>query len=329
MMALPNLKIADCTIDYLDAVTNPFSYNRELPCYPDNTIVPSYKLKTYVRGNFTGGAGAAYVLFNPFQAIFNNQTAVGSFANYPILSTNDLYVGSGITYAVAGGAITTTGVVGANAQSPLETSANLQYRLVAAGLEVEYHGSNFRNQGTIYQIRAYNGSNIASGTSASDVMQSDYTRRQAVVKKRKYYVYYTPRNSYFTSYHGRADLDPATAALGYHFDMGILINGLDTETPQDFIYEAVAFFEVTGPGVPLSPSHSDPTGLGCALSALPTRAPDQNPSEVTKGVLQMTYDALSNNVSGLMNTKVYPAMANYAANKITGIIANAATRVLT
>jgi len=314
------VKLSECTLNYIKAVTNPFGYEgNELPCIPDLTILDSNKIVAKVRGEVTASAtsGEGYVLFNPFMAVTNNTTGSGNYVNFPVLATGSNYAGTGITYAVAAGAITTVGVTGANSNSPYSSLANtVSYRLVAAGLKIQFVGNSLYNQGTVYLYRTASG-NIPSGTVASVMMQDNYTRRLPLSKKTEY-IYYSPTSTYYCDYHTYTSLAPASTQVNNYW-MTLLITGGSLTNPPSFMYEAIAFYEIIGPGFPLSPSHGDPTGYAASLaaqSAVQQTAPTTSPESITQKVIKGTYEQLQNNVSGLVNDAI-PMVTQGIANAIT------------
>jgi hypothetical protein len=65
-----------------------------------------------------------------------------------------------------------------------------------------------------------------------------------------------------------------------------LINGGDTDTPQSWMYEAIAHFELVGNGFTLSRSEGDPVGHDLVLGALPNTTPTTSPASVEASVMQ-------------------------------------------
>jgi hypothetical protein len=302
--------LSDCTVDYAKAVIDPFSYSGSLPCIPDLTILPSNKIQVKIRGTLqTGLQGTGYVLLNPFSAYANNNGISTVYINYPIIYTDSNYDNGSIAYSASGGAFLTAGIFGANGNSPYAGNNALQYRVVAAGLKVQYTGNELYKQGTVHTFR--HPVNIASGTTTANIMGFNYSRRQPVARSEEY-VFYTPSSTFYTDYHSDAELLPGLTQDNL-FQLGIWITGGAVGNPQPWIFEAVVFFELQGTGLPLSPSHSDTVGYGGVLSALPTTAPMGTPKSIINSVLEGAAQAVRENMSHVVQS-IGPMVTNVATN---------------
>lgn len=324
------VRLSPCALRFLKAATNPFNYQGELPCIPDLTIVPSGKVQVKVRGSMsTGTTGDGYVLFNPFTAIFSDCTIVGANIDQPIIFTDATYANTGVVYTAAAGALTTVGTNAANSNSPYISSLLYKWRLVAAGLKVQYTGTTFRNQGTVILNRTSGGpgNNIISGTTFASLLQNNYTRRVPVSRKPEY-VSWTHDDTFFTDYKTRVSLLPTLNGGASYRQLLIGITGGDTTSPQVWNFEAVAFYEIIGVGVPLTPSDSDPLGYGSVMSSLPSVNPSASPAEVFKNVYQRTLNSIAENASGFISNRVVPAATAYVANKVLGPMSSANTMTI-
>lgn len=311
-------RMSKCATDYARVVCNPFGYSGELPCIPDFNIYPSNKICTKTRFTMlTGGVGSGcgFVLVNPQTGYFNNLTGASTFVDAQCMFTDNTYANTGITFTIAAGAPTTTGVFTANSNSPYASTSNNSWRTVACGLKIQYTGTHFRDQGTVYLFRLDSGHTINSGTTGATLAQNNYTIRKPVSRQIEFVVY-SPSSSLDSSYRARGSILPSLTLVP-NWNMGVLIEGGDTSTPQSWMVEVVSYYESTGPGLPLSPSHSDPTGYGSVLAALPTVNPSSSPTQFLRSVLSKAQQQLVDTTSHVLQTKVIPGMANMAIGAVS------------
>jgi len=317
----PATRISECAKDYARAVTNPFGRFSNLPCIPDFTIVPSAKLQCKIRGTFsTGSAGVGYVALNPLTAIFNNESGLGGVIDQPVIYTTAAYSDAYFHYEISGGAITTAGVAAANSNSPYKNeNQDWTWRVVGAGIQVRYMGSNFRNQGSVYLYQSPGNEDIphtsSDVTNGVDFLKSNFTVMVPVSRKSEF-VYYQPKRHNDTFYQSEAEALP-TRTGDQNFILLIYVEGGDEDTPQSWSFEATVFYEIQGQGLPLTPSHSDPNGYAAVVSSLPNVNPETSPESLTQNVLSRAMNYLGNQISGAVSTAA-PIVANRLMDRYLG-----------
>lgn len=282
-----------CAEDYAKVLVNPFGARNIKVCVPDLKMKESFKTRVRITGTFsTGTTGVGWVAFNPWLAIINNGGNSSLNTSYPVLYTTKLYEQESYFWEVTG-AVFTTGVAGANSDSIFTTEKMNQdnprphYRLVAAGLRITYSGSTFRNQGSVYLYRDPTNEDILHNDDSyngSWFMRNEYTAMIPVARKPEY-VFYSPTDTDDWDYNHFSYYDPNVGSLRSKRSLLIYIEGGDIESPQNWNFEAVAYFEVTGSGMPLSPSHSDVESAGKILASLPRKNPTEPPQAVEASLL--------------------------------------------
>jgi hypothetical protein len=285
-----------------------------MPCIPDTVVIPSHKIQTKCRGIFTTGTnGVGFVSLDPFMMVKNDGGNSGSQTSFPIVFTDPTYTGNNYDATVSGSAFL-PGVVPANSNSPYnDTFMNQglrQYRLVAAGLRITYTGSNFRNQGRVILARNQGGSAFSVST-ASQLLQDNYSVVCPVSRKSEY-VFYVPDDYGFLTYKPISEIDPNVQGQS-HRSLLILVDGGDIDSPQSWLFEAVAYFELVGRNLTVSPSHGDPEGMATVLESLPTKNPQVPPKQVEASVLNRIYQKITENV-----TTYGPGLANMGMNYLLG-----------
>lgn len=304
--------ISKCVREYARAIVNPFGTQGVMPCIPDLVTIPSMKLQTKARGVFsTGTSGVGFITLNPWLMVRSNGGILPTSHSFPITFTGSNFALANYTNEVTGG-VFATGVHTANSNSMINDAFiaddNRQVRLVAAGLKATYSGSNFRNQGRVILCRDQGNTHFDEGATANSLLNNNYNQVLPVSRKSEY-VYYVPDqydlNGYTTF---QNNYDPNDDAIDRRCLM-IYIDGGDEETPQSWLFEAVAYFEIIGPQLTLSKSHSDVEGLGHFMESLPVIAPTTVPKVIEESVLQRMIKLAK------AKLKEYgPAAAGYAAN---------------
>jgi len=314
--------IAKCAQEYGVALVNPFGLRSTLPCIPDVSVMPSYKFQVKARGVFsTGTLGVGFIILDPFMMMWNNGIPnVPTESNTaPVVFTTPTYAGTTIGYLPSEDGLPTGVEIGQSNSmfdSAFYSNTTRKIRLVASGLRISYVGSNFRNQGRITIYRNQGNESIVNGTTNSTMLKDNYTSICPISRKSEY-VFYTPDNAEHLSYlSGRDHFDPNSGApdAADHHCMAIFIEGGDTENPQSWLFEAISYFEMIGPNLTLSPSHSDPVGMGTVLSSLPVKAPTSTPPVVAESLMnrvgQTLLEQFGNVAVGLAG-----ALPSYLANQ--------------
>jgi hypothetical protein len=273
--------------------------------------MPSFKFTTKARGVFsTGNNGFGFVVIDPFQMLCNdggfeatNLRMGGSI--YYTDKTNDL-----TTLQFTDGTTLNDGVVIGNSNSLFTTAEfdvlsgnptfqNRHFRLVGAGLRINYIGSNMYNAGRIIVFR--NQANVALEPSFSytsdNLLQDNYTVITANTRASRY-VYYVPDTPVFIAYSPYNAFSPnLTSGSGRgtsHHCMGLVVDGgAISPNQQSWEYEAVAFFECIGGGFTLSRSEGDPVGHDVLMASLPNKAPTSSPQQVEGSVMNQFIKGLS------------------------------------
>lgn len=301
--------IQKCTAEYASALVNPFGTRKTLPCIPDTICMASNKIQTRVRGVFsTGTAGVGFVALDPFLMVKNDGANGAASTSFPVVYTTPAYAGNTYDSTVALGNFL-PGVVGANANGTY-TNAFLngngrQFRLVAAGLKVNYVGNNFYNQGRLTLYREQGNNAVTQGSTVDNLLQNNYATMIPISRKAEY-VFYVPDDHNFLDYNRLIDFDPNIAAQPSHRSMLIFIDGgALAPNSQSWSFECTAYYELVGPNLTLSPSHSDPQGQGAVMESLPVKNPTATPSVVQSTVLNRVYNKLQETV-----TNYGPALAD-------------------
>lgn len=275
------LHVGECTRTYVRALVNPFGYLAEQPCIPDTISIPSFKFSTKARGVLsTGVQGTGYILVDPFMMCANDLGVGPSGIDSPVVYTSAAYNQTGLLYnnddTQPAGVFTAV----SNSQFPyigFFDNKERQIRLVGCGVRIKYIGSTFRNQGRVISFRvAGNASVLADSVNNAPTFLADNLNVTTNVNRAWDYVHYVPDNHVLLSYFQLSSL-MITQGFANHRSYGFLIEGGDTEIPQSWEWEVTAHFEAVGPNMTYSPSHSDVTGFGGVLSALPLTVPTKQP----------------------------------------------------
>lgn len=284
-----------------------------MPCVPDAISVPSRKLKVTIRGTFQPGVGTGtgYVIFNPWLAVVNDGALAGGNNNFPIVFTGSTYNGAAGTYvqAVAAGAFTTVGLNGQNSNSPYTTAnftTNLwQYRLVGSGLKAKYLGDDFHNAGRFIIFRDEGNASVQSNTTVATMLNDVYTNTMPVKMATPVAITAPITGWAGTSYYAISAYQGFTPNLS-RFCQLIMLDGMDTVTPQSCEFEAVAFFEIIGRNLDTTPSEADPLGHSAVSSAISqmVHAPIKPPEVVEQTILQTATNYLRDNLSSSIPTIV-------------------------
>lgn len=265
----PLLGLSACARDYAKVLMNPFSPGiQSAPCVPDYRAIPSAKFYLRCRGAFkpskqvtTLTPGIGFVILDPFRP--NEATgAVGPAIIYTdgTASTNP--------FTELDHDTTATGVSAAYLDTTLTyndfiaNGVKNKFRVVAAGLKVQYTGQSDDRQG--HYIKWRHPSN-----------QRDYVYQQSptmakllefedtvycAIDQGIHQVLYKPIDNDDFEYQTQASTNLLSNGI-----MGICTE--NTTADATFIYEAIVWYEAIGPTMRGdSPSHVDLGGLGQAMS---------------------------------------------------------------
>jgi len=133
-----------CLKDYTHSVLNPFDTNLN-PCLPTYPALPSQRACYFQRGNAVIGTTPLI----GFVAVAPNAAAIGS-GTPNVMVTSSGFLGSAI-------AMTGTGILGFSVNSPFNTgnfsTADLEQRVVSAGLRIAYTGATINMSGEVVGLQ--------------------------------------------------------------------------------------------------------------------------------------------------------------------------------
>lgn len=301
--AISKVSISDCTLLYAQASIDPFSKISAMPCIPDNICVPSYKFCCKSEGSMSVNLqGIGFIGYNPWTMITYDITNDATHINQPIFFTQPTDNSTSF-YADIGNV--TAAVIGcANSNSPLSTAqftANDEsvYRLVAAGLEIEYTGQILNQSGAITILQNDGLKDVPNTTVTSIIQNNPRARTCGNSKDNRCYISYSPTDAKFLGYKNLNDYLPANINGGASPHYSPLIVYVSGATPGiTFHYKAIAYFECQLPNADVSPSESDPIGYPAFLSAKSMTPPTDNPGVDLKNTLVQTIKNVAKSVSG-------------------------------
>jgi hypothetical protein len=243
--------MSECASDYLLAVTDPWTMRTagRFPCVPDLIDVPSNKHGSTLRGQLTvGTAGFGFIHVNPF--MWGNNDIIGCCSDVA-------YAGTTVAAVTSAG---TTNLI--DTRMPYTANNTASYRLVAAGLRIQYTGTELNRGGQIIAASncANNGSMIGFNydrlASLPDVTPQSCTRgwRGCIAR---------PLMPIMFQYQ--------TTPVG-DGNQAFLTIGINGPVGNTFQFELVRFFEAISDGDitvnSTSQSHSDIVGMSSIRDAL-------------------------------------------------------------
>lgn len=343
-----------CGRDYFRALNFPFDLNLA-PCIPAAMPLPSQKFVTTSRGSFrTNAAGAGGIALFPARGFCSDlQTSAGAFAPF-IIGTNPAWPGSNVDYSFLNQSVGTSGVgvwtgldLYAGAASPYVSAAfgvgtARSMKVVASGLRIRYTGPIVNMGGRVISWR--NPQNTAQVAATQDGIQQFLANNAAATSR-------TTDQWFELNYRPiiEADLAPIdqpgnpahygnNSLITNRLALAFLVEDLPSSS---FEFEAVAYYEATGPGIPTTPSHADPQTLSMVLSATPVRV-DPDPATSRAGAVRQLLDTvrqagyqgvqgLGERVGALLNSmgpREWTAGARYATNYVLSRRANPRQQLL-
>jgi len=319
-------QLSNCARNYLHALTNPFVQinGSDLPCIPDHIVLPSNKVQVTARGTFTvGTSGFGFVAADPYVGINNAGEFAGTTSSFPVLYTGATYTFPYVDIDVSGDA-PAVGVFGANTNSPFNAAGPLltsQMRVVGCGLRVRYSGTELYRGGTLALYRSQDNASPPTNPSLANLLQTPLSAMVPVTRG-WHSVCYAPASLDDVSYRNFNSAYNANATGISHYSLIIAVQGPAVHTTQQtFDFEYVAYYEQIGASLQLSPSHSDPVGVGAiqAVTAM-ARLPDKPPEQNEQTFLSKIGQYLANGISGIAD-KAVSAAGNYAIRSLmkTGV----------
>lgn len=223
-------------------------------------------------------AQTGWIAMNPWcvsNDAINQATWKNGFVQYVDANT---FVGNAIDLESTGSAV--TGVATQFSNSPYTNaqfgagSANLQFRVVSAGLRIKYSGTSLAQGGTVFGLHQPNHETL-QGYAPSTIMSFDEGEKFVVLDQQRskanawFTVLYRPVDPFdceFSSQNGLPDVSLASG--GTTFPMGFIVVAPST-TPITFEYEAFANVEFTGaPARAKQLSWADPVGFAAVQTAM-------------------------------------------------------------
>jgi len=274
----------------------------KMPCIPDAICVPSFKFSSKCEGTmYIGTSGIGYVSFCPWTMVVNNPLVTNAAINPPIITTTADY--SHLEYQALSVDVPIQIQVGV-ANSPFTTDTFLsgfptlpEFRLVGAGVEIEYTGKLLDQSGTITVLQNNGLNDFPDGTTPTQLMNNPRSKTCSNSKDNRCYISYQATGADYLSYQNLGYYYPGVLELGHNHPLLIMVSGA---TPGiSFRYKAVAYFECQLNNTDATPSESDPIGYPAFQSARTELLPSDSPEEDLKTVLKGTITNIARSVSGM------------------------------
>lgn len=315
----PFVRLSDCALQYAMALSNP--WKSIAPCIPDGTTIPSTKMSFSRRGVFAVGTqGVGFIVVNPFTTCQNDGLVESSGTIVaPIVTTNSSYANTGIlanynAFTVLPGIDLTT-ISSPFTLSSLSAADNRRaMRLVGCGVKVSYVGTELNLSGQVITASNSQGTDLSGiqynvQVPASDWLRNPHSRTKAENDRRiEHFVTFVPGRPEHNQYSSSpsdlilrgSDYNVYTP-MPFGYCMGICIDG--AVAGSKYTYEVIAHWEIIGDLVTVSgggnsgntgvtPSHSDPIGVGGILSALPTMLPAGSAEAFATSLLKAASNAI-------------------------------------
>lgn len=247
----------------------------EPPCVPDNITLESYKFAVRARGSGAiGSGGVGYIAVNPYNPyIYSSTNNVCGFV------TGSGFAGTTFSDPTVGG----VSQIATDATMPYTNADNYDqaYRVVGAGLKVQYTGNVMNQQGLFVIARDPSNSPFVGGTTIPALLLFRETT-QLRVDQNWHCVLWKPATASDITYAPRGiDIDgtmlTGTKLFNTNPTMGIFITG--GTAGASFEYDFIVWFEMTGRTLPsISTSHSDPIGMSAVSAAVSSHQPETTPA---------------------------------------------------
>jgi len=327
---LPAAHLSPCAANYLKAQYNPFADFDEPPCIPDLISTPSLKKDYRVRGTFdaSGTDGQGWIVFNPY-IIASTALVAGAPTNpdyiAPIWTTKvtttagaDLGVLDNLTESTYASA--TVGHTphylpsewGADALNWALQNGRITYRLVGAGLRVQYIGPSLYRAGNyVLYEDVCNGGELGQGqyNTVSTLTQDPATTFTAITND-EVAVTWHPRQALDLSYIG--DYVGSLGDLAKYPVLAVAVSGTNTgEAPHgQYQFECVVHVELQGMAIQgKTTTHADPVGFAAVNSKMDAKPSSLPPAQVLRNKAGET---LQNVKESSGNGKSYEGPLKYA-----------------
>lgn len=289
-----------CLQLYARATIDPFDNFQEMPCIPDSICAPSYKYRTFIDTTIVvGTSGVGYAAYNPWNMSISDNANSGTVSDWPLITTTASYPYS--SYELSIPVLLAAELTGSNSNSPytLSSISPGEFRLVAAGMEVEYTGQLMNQSGAISVIQWDGLQPVPAGSTVSQIRANQRTQTCATSREARCYVRYEPTSTQNYDYQNIADVrgssNPNVPPLNY--PLLIIISGATPGTT--FRVRCVAFFELQLSNAPVTPSESDAIGFPAFQAARSSVLPSNDPRSDLISILKRTAMNIARNVSGI------------------------------
>jgi len=266
-------KLSVCAKLYAISLVDPFQLIDGV-CIPDVHDLPSWKLRTVVRGTFQSGTqGVGYIVASAASSQNDQVMAMGTLTTFP---------SSGFAVPGAVGTFNVT-----DPQYPY-TAANMaaglaQARIVGKGVRIRYIGTELNRAGRAILFR-YPTDQTVFGLTDVQLLGRTETLSRPILKKWTGISYIPQRPD---DYDYTTNADQITGGGG-NMDIGILVSG--TVPSSGWEFEIVTYYEIVSGtlAVPnISATHSDLPGLSAIRNSL-----EGMNFEAGGGAVQMLTNAL-------------------------------------
>lgn len=321
--------MSQCADEYLRALTVPFSTAKA--CIPDTICMPSMKTKTTARGTFaTNAAGFGFIAINPWSMVHSDVTTTANGTASPVVASNSSYANTFVPQrfdsTVTDVAYTASNSIFSRTQLTNTGADRKQFRLVGCGLRVRYIGTELNRAGRLVMFRSRNNTPPPGTYNLDNTLRDNYFHTSAVDRQWKEITYF-PSRTEDISYGYYDDPSTATTVEDYRI-MACLVNGLASSNME---FEVDALFEIVGgfyaEGITTTPSHSDPTGMGAIMSAIPNTLKATG-SALYGAVASGARKALAYAASGVITVGAR-AIGSYLGGPVGGAVGGYSANLLT
>jgi len=304
--------LTKCAASYMHALVRPFHLldgmdqdtfwgrvygDLGLPCIPTYPAVQSRKMYTLVRGDMVCGTNGSGVILcspsrlaNDYASDDSNcpiQVSTSTWAGTTSFPVCDQFIVHAPPVGIAAVNINTDYNSASLALSSGSTVQGVKYRVVAAGIRLQYVGNALTRSGTYHMIQTPDHASLSN--SSINSLSNIPSYMEKCVDNKWHTITYCPVYEEETKYYAdgvvnnaadNVGLSPAIMpiALLNHY-LGILVVGAAASAP--FRFEVLIYYEVIGAAVNgKSSSECDAVGLGCVSNIVnPSTAPiiDRNP----------------------------------------------------
>lgn len=333
---MTKIALSDCALNYAIAMSNPFAKLQEPACIPDTNCVPSYKFSTRCLGTMVvGTGGTGVVACNPWTAMISDNGHNTTVYDYPIIASAATYGSANVV--TAAGAVDAGYLTGYNSNSAFYNAFFEKgvARLVGAGVRVWYAGKIVDQQGVATMFLTDGLRNLDDDIPVSVIQNNPRAKICTVSKDSNCYVTYTPTSSMNFSYLPTQELRPSTSGQ----QQTIMVIAITGSTPGTiFQFEGAFHYEAQIPGMQVTSSHSDPTGLSAILASKSelqqTDAPEKDLATVVRGATRESnsMSKIGSLVGGLAgmalgNPSLGAALGNVGGSLLNDALTERATKI--